>query len=265
MSDVQAFIDSIQPGLDPRRFRAGAGGQYPFGIRGQTPGFGFTDLLTEDPNREIGAAFRTFGKARQLFLPDLEDQLQAARRNPFLQSTLRQVGGLPQTLLGQVQQFQRGALGDVRQLRSDLVSSALGSTLGGAVAGTQAARTASGGRGLAFGGGATEIARRSASQAAVGQGAALAQALSGATQAGIGVRQAAAGMGVQGLLGAGQLSANLAQALQGQELGVRSQFLRSLQSLPIIGLQAAVAPRAPTNRGLSDVGALLGGIGSVLR
>ena len=90
------------------------------------------------------------------------------QKNPFFGTADSQFAGAAGAI--------GGIGGDLSGLAGQLQTSALASTAGASSAAAQQARVAAGGRGgLAFGGGAGQIASRAATNAAVGQSAALAQ------------------------------------------------------------------------------------------
>ena len=148
----------------------------------------------------------------------VRDQINASRTR-F--NRLGKTTGATEQQLTQAQQPLRGQLGRLDSasgklsgLTGELTSSALGSTAGGAVSAANAARLSGDGR---FGGGgnAARVAARGATDAAVGQSAALSQAL---VQGRLGEANYESGL----LQQRGGVSAALSQLLQGQA-GLREE------------------------------------------
>ena len=163
-------------------------------------------------------------------------QINADGLNPYANQLTDSFNGIS----GAISNAASGAnrvRGLAAALPGQLRNSALASTSGAQQAAVNAARVASAGRGgLAFGGGAGAIAARAAQGAATQQGAALAQAMSGATQLQIGAEQAATGIqqnAVQQQLG---LAGALSQA-RAQQAGLEEARRGRVDALMMADLQ----------------------------
>ena len=132
------------------------------------------------------------------------------QKNPFFGTADSQFAGAAGAI--------GGIGGDLSGLAGQLQTSALASTAGASSAAAQQARVAAGGRGgLAFGGGAGQIASRAATNAAVGQSAALAQAL-------VTGRTAEEQLNFQRTSTQASLASQLAQAFGRNQLGQAGLF-----------------------------------------
>lgn len=135
------------------------------------------------------------------------ENLAKAIGRPFGQAGQQNLAGVDQNI-GQLNQIAGGIRGQVQ-------GSALASTRGAQLQAIQAARLGGGGRGgLAFGGGAAQLAARAGQQAGTQQSAALSQALLQGTQLQGGLLAQAGQLG----LGAAQGRLGIAQGLSGAAL-----------------------------------------------